>query len=171
MRMFGDGPDVIGWLKAELRPIIDEELTRKRRGKMTDSVEEAAIRESGVLKAPSRINTSEQIDELQKQVTKLGPPPNDPITHYAAEAAKPADSSDGPTSSSGTFLLAQQRFIAAQTYFIHNQQDLRVMFTAQMDFIIELCYYISTHKIADALTLQERMIVDMQELIQQKKMI
>lgn len=97
-----------------------------------------------------------------------------PVDHYAGEALKVAAAgavTEEPTSSAGTFLLAQQRFIAAQTAFIHQQSNLKLMFTAQLDFLVELQHYVGSHKMPAILSAQERYIADLQSIIEAERMI
>lgn len=95
-----------------------------------------------------------------------------PVERYAAEALKATEApAEEPTSSSGTFLLAQQRFIAAQTAFIHQQGNLKLMFGAQLDFLVELQHYIGSHKMPTVLSAQERFIAELQSIIEAERMI
>jgi hypothetical protein len=81
------------------------------------------------------------------------------------------DAGNNDTSTPRTLVLAQQRFIAAQTAFLHNQTNLGMMFQAQMDYLAELAYYVSTQDKGLALAAQERYIADMQDIIQKRGLI
>jgi hypothetical protein len=91
----------------------------------------------------------------------------DEIKAQAANNSVP-DSAADPVSSPQLYMRAMSNFIQQQTAFIHQQGNLKLMFQAQLDFINEVCYYISDKDMASVLTKQEAFIAELQDLIQQK---
>lgn len=92
-----------------------------------------------------------------------------PVDHYAAEALVAAITSADQTPAQA-LLRAQQRFIAAQTRFIHAK-DSGDMRAAQVELIIELLDYIGANDLSAALTMGERYITDMHQVLEQRGMI
>jgi hypothetical protein len=94
----------------------------------------------------------------------------DPIKHYANELerqlAEGADVQDPPPPTSTLLLtLAQQKFIAAQMAFIHDQKNLVLMFNAQRDYLIDLIQFMGEAHLPTILTIQENFIHELHDRI------
>lgn len=92
-----------------------------------------------------------------------------PVDHYAQQAAEFAEGSTNRTPNS-LFMQAQQHFISDQTRFIHDK-DQTQMRGAHMQFIVALLDFIAATDTGLALTLGERYITDMQNLLVDRKLI
>ena len=94
-----------------------------------------------------------------------------PVEHYAneARAAVGANPQAGMMSAGQMLSQAQRRFIAAQTAFIHDKDPVS-MRTAQVEYIIELLDFVGAQDTGTALTMGERYITDLHQLIEQRNM-
>lgn len=92
-----------------------------------------------------------------------------PVEHYANEARAAVDPQAGMMSAQARLSQAQRRFIAAQTAFIHDKDPVS-MRTAQVEYIIELLDFVGAQDTGTALTMGERYITDLHQLIEQRNM-
>ncbi len=92
-----------------------------------------------------------------------------PVEHYAEEALK-ATIAPAELTPLQVFLLAQQKFIVAQTIFIHDQKNLQLMLYAQSEFLVALIEYVGSQDMPAVLSLQERCISELQALIDQRNL-
>lgn len=90
-----------------------------------------------------------------------------PVDHYAGEALKATTVTLTPAQ---LFMLAQKKFISAQTAFIHNPKNLQIMLDAQSEFLGELAEYIGSQDMGAILSLQEGYVTELLQLIDQRSM-
>jgi chemotaxis protein histidine kinase CheA len=109
-----------------------------------------------------------------------------PVAKYAAEAYQQTDTSHGsievdsfsiddqpqaPPSSTKQLTIAQQKFIMEQMAFIHDPKNLVLMFNAQQNYLLDLLQFIGETNLPTILTIQERYISELQDLITKKNMV
>jgi hypothetical protein len=90
-----------------------------------------------------------------------------PVEHYAQEAREAVD--PPALTPRQEFMKAQHTFIEDQTAFIHAKDPVQ-MRGAHIGFLIALMDYIASHDQSLVLTLGERYITDMQQIIAQRNM-
>lgn len=135
---------------------------------MGETPEEAATRESRILKASDRIDTPEEMERLrQRALAEEGELNTSPVDHYAREAAANITGPPAPTAH-GEFMKAQTAFIRAQRTFIHNK-DLAGLLWAQLNYMEAMTTYLSTLDLPMVVGQQEDYIEHLHTVMEHKE--